>query len=116
MGKYLKSAFIGLFNMTDRANRAEFWLFFLLFVSGLVLCAVADKGMGNEFMGPIAGLFFVLVIPLTSLSVRRLHDLGIGGWFLLLGAIPFIYAGFLVLFLFPGTKGENDFGFPKEYK
>jgi uncharacterized membrane protein YhaH (DUF805 family) len=116
MGKYLKNTFLGAFNMTDRANRIEFWLFFVLFITGLVLCAVVDKSRGDEFMGPLAAIYFLLIIPLTSLSVRRLHDLGIGGWFLLLACIPFIYAGFLVLFLFPGTKGENDFGFPKEYK
>ena len=51
-----------------------------------------------------------LLLPL-SLRTRRLHDIGMSGWWQLLLFVP--YLGELALFictLLPGTEGENRFG------
>lgn len=54
----------------------------------------------------------MLTMPLNFLMIRRLHDLNINGWWIVLpiifplGYIPFI----LYLICFKGTKGSNRYG------
>ena len=68
--------------------------------------------------GPDAGpLPFVSFLPIVLLMpaaiVRRLHDSGRTGWWILTSLVPF---GFLVLFallLIPGQSGENQYGAPE---
>ena len=53
----------------------------------------------------------ILLIPSISVSVRRLHDIGKSGWWLLLGFIPI--AGPIVLlvwFCTDSQPGENQWG------
>jgi len=64
-------------------------------------------GMYNEetgygLLGTIYGL--VVLIPGIAVAIRRMHDVGKSGWFIL---IP-IYN--LVLAVTPGIIGENQYG------
>ena len=73
------------------------------------------------------GLFFLAsLVPMVAVQVRRLHDLGVSGWwylgYLVVGglapAIPnvgdslngLITIGWIVWMFFPGTQGANRFG------
>ncbi|WP_407672781.1 DUF805 domain-containing protein [Parerythrobacter jejuensis] len=69
------------------------------------------------------GLLFALwglivFIPSIAVSVRRLHDRDMSGWwylgFIVASLIPFIgflaSLAFLVLMFLPGTEGPNRFG------
>jgi uncharacterized membrane protein YhaH (DUF805 family) len=52
-----------------------------------------------------ASLFvFILLLPSIGVSVRRMHDVGKSGWFIL---IP-IYN--LILACTEGTRGPNEYG------
>ena len=46
---------------------------------------------------------------MISLYVRRLHDIGMSGWWIFLGLVPI---GKFVLFIFSvmGSDGENEYG------
>jgi uncharacterized membrane protein YhaH (DUF805 family) len=59
-------------------------------------------------------LLFILIFILP-LHVRRLHDLGRSGWFVLLLAVPFIniFVG-LYLLLFLGNLTKNPYGPPSK--
>ncbi|MFI7026726.1 DUF805 domain-containing protein [Micromonospora sp. NPDC049900] len=51
------------------------------------------------------------LLPSPAVSVRRLHDLGRSGWWLLIGLIPIV--GWIVLIVFfvqDGQPGPNRFG------
>ncbi len=83
LGKY--AVFTGL------SRRSEYW-FFLLF-SCLIAFALAATGLyvakvtgGPPTLAEYLVDFFSLVIFLPSLavSVRRLHDVGMSGWWVLL--------------------------------
>jgi uncharacterized membrane protein YhaH (DUF805 family) len=53
----------------------------------------------------------VLLLPNMALAVRRLHDTGRSGWWLLLMLVPFV--GPLVLlywYVQPSEEGPNQFG------
>uniref|UniRef100_UPI0038CD41BF DUF805 domain-containing protein n=1 Tax=Vallitalea okinawensis TaxID=2078660 RepID=UPI0038CD41BF len=54
----------------------------------------------------------ITVIIGTSLTVRRLHDLNVTGWLVLVNAlIRIITLFFHICFTFiPGTKGPNKYG------
>ena len=66
----------------------------------------------------------VVLIPSIAVSVRRLHDREMTGWwylgFIILSAIPLIgllaSIAFIVVMALPGTPGPNKYGpSPKEH-
>ena len=63
----------------------------------------------------IYGLCTLLSIPITvssyMLMIRRLHDVGLSGYFILLAFIPFVSLGLLLYLLCKhGTEGDNAYG------
>jgi len=63
-----------------RVRRKEFWLFFLFsFITSVVLTPIA-------FLGAIFSI--IVAVPMACLAIRRLHDMGKSGFWLLLLVIP----------------------------
>ena len=93
---------------------ASFHIFCFLVIVPLALLGGFSDSFG---FGILLGLFIFFSIPASfTIQIRRLHDLDWSGWWILLLAIPYI-GGFilLVLFLFPGTKGENKYDAMKKW-
>ena len=64
-------------------------------------------------MIPAVLLGFVGVYLFITLGIRRTHDVGHSGWFLLLTFIPYIGLIFSLYLLFKkGDQGENKYGLP----
>ena len=85
-----------------RARRKEYWMFFLFnvivtFSFGFVCGLIGMSDLNNVYT-------LAVLLPSISVSVRRVHDIGKSGWYLL---IP-IYN--LVLVLTEGEKCENKYG------
>jgi len=60
-------------------------------------------------------LILPLIIPSVAVQIRRFHDLGKSGWFILLGLIPFIGGLVIIYFMVqPSMAGENEYG-PNPY-
>ena len=59
-----------------------------------------------------AGLFFLATfIPSLAITVRRIHDIGLSGWFYLLILIPYIGGLIILVFtLVPSQKNDNKWG------
>ena len=104
-----------------RARRREYWFFVLFYILISIVLAVVDRVLGtyNEAygMGALGALFCLgLLIPSIAVGVRRLHDTGRSGWWLLIGFIPLI--GMIVLIVFfvlDSQPGTNAYGpNPKE--
>ncbi|MCV2867187.1 DUF805 domain-containing protein [Defluviimonas sp. WL0002] len=111
----VKTCFNKYATFRGRATRPEYWWFVLfLFIANIVLSVLdfALFGMHAQSMQPISTIFsLVTILPSLAAAVRRLHDTGRSGWWLLLIFIPIL--GFLVLIWFlaqPSEEGENDFG------
>ncbi|MEM7269391.1 MAG: DUF805 domain-containing protein, partial [Pseudomonadota bacterium] len=63
------------------------------------------------FEAPILLPAVLLLIPLISVTVRRLHGIGRSGALALLQLIPFVGAVFsLILMFIPGQRAENVYG------
>jgi uncharacterized membrane protein YhaH (DUF805 family) len=87
---------------SGRASRPEYWWFFLFEV--LVLVGTA---MVSDWLYAIAAL--ALLLPALAVGVRRLHDVGRSGWFLLLAIIPLVNLILLYWAVQPSGPA-NEFG------
>lgn len=102
---------------TGRARRTEFWMFTLFSAIISLVLGLLDSLLGTTFvegtMSGWLGMIYTLAVLLPSLgvSIRRLHDTGRSGWWLLIGLVPFV--GGIVLIVFwalPGDAGPNSHG------
>jgi len=99
---YIYEVFDKYSTYNGRARRKEFWHFYL-FVSIILFGSYLLDGLSNNFE-LVTLIFGVVLTPMISVAIRRMHDVGKSGWFLL---IP-IYN--LILVCRPGTEGNNIFG------
>lgn len=123
-----------------RSRRREYWSFVLLNVAVLVGMTVllirysnaVRRGIlaaGGDVAGIYAALFsgpglilavwcLAMAVPGAAVSVRRLHDRGLSGWFLVAFAVAELIPRvnvlatlvFLGLMAMAGTAGQNRFG------
>lgn len=93
-----------------RSRRSEYWYFVLFNFIISIFLAVVDGMLGT--FGLLQGIYCLAVlIPGLAVSVRRLHDTGRSGWWLLIAFVPIIGAIALIVFMaLDGTPGENEFG------
>ena len=100
---------------SGRARRKEYWIFVLIngiigFVLGFIegLVGIAP---GIDY-SVLAGLYSLAVlIPSLAVSVRRLHDTGRSGWWLLIGFVPLIGAIVLLVYMLSDSQaGTNQYG------
>ena len=101
---------------SGRARRKEYWLFVLFNIIFAVVAMILDNMLGlasKEYgYGPIYGLYALAVfLPGLAVSVRRLHDIGKSGWWLLIALIPIVGAIMLIIWdVREGERGDNRFG------
>ena len=114
MNWYL-DAWKNYFTFTGRSRRKAYWVFFVFNVIATILANLIDNVLGlagQSVYGPVSMLYALAVfLPGLALAVRRLHDTGRSGWWMLLGFIPLI--GWIVLLIFFVTDsqpGSNPYG------
>ncbi|MER5640908.1 DUF805 domain-containing protein [Kitasatospora sp. NPDC002227] len=93
-----------------RARRKEYWMFQLFNIIAVIVLEIADRLLSTNGVLTLIYLLAVLV-PSIALVVRRLHDTGRSGWWVLIGVVPFVGGLVLLVFtLLEGHPGENEFG------
>ena len=124
-GEAIKSGFRNMFKFTGRASRTEFWYFILFYAIvfytlGIVVSFLTPFVMlkAKIPVTPQASLMivgfiaFILIIPLVSITVRRLHDSERKGAWVLAYLLPMIIAIIVVTFsmfnLSIGEKKETE--------
>src|SRR5690348_2196785 len=90
-------------DFNGRARRSEYWFFVLFYAIVRTVANVIDAVIGTRGFGASQGLLGLLVglallLPGLSVAVRRLHDTGRSGWWVLIGLIPLV--GVIVLIVF----------------
>lgn len=75
-----------------RARRLQYLGFNICHWVVMILFVILDVILFAAIQIPILTLLYVLVslIPSFTLTIRRLHDAGMSGWFFLLFFIPFV--------------------------
>ena len=97
-----------------RASRQEYWWFVLFNVIFTTVAEVIDNLLGIEIyrieddsIGPVALVYgLALLLPSLAVGVRRMHDVGKSGWFLL-APLGLLVAGILLVFLLGTFLGES---------
>jgi uncharacterized membrane protein YhaH (DUF805 family) len=99
---------------SGRARRSEYWWFFLAYFIASVVASIIDGILGVTVLGVILALG--LLIPSLAVGVRRLHDIGKSGWWLLIGLIPLVGAIVLLVFACQDSQpGTNQWGPSPKY-
>ena len=135
-GQAVKHVFSNYATFRGRASRSEFWWFYLFnvivtfvlsipYYIGLAQSAgtmTTDPVTGEMTGGSLSGLavfgiillvvwLLVTIIPIISVSVRRLHDGDRTGWWWWLYLLCFIGTIILLIFyILPGTPGPSRYG------
>jgi uncharacterized membrane protein YhaH (DUF805 family) len=115
-----------LFNFQGRVNRAKWWLINVAVVIaegiafgiiGAAFGGAMDPATGLPELSAIGYILVLIVIVVVvwislAVAVKRWHDRGKSGWWILIVLVPvvgslwyLIECGFL-----PGTRGSNRFG------
>ncbi len=121
----LKSVYFSrYFDFRGRACRSEYWYAYLgtiLFtlqysLVGGFLAALLFRGKGADVMGAVL-LFLPLIlfalysiIPGLAVMVRRLHDIGMSGWFYLINFVPYVGPLFLLVCAVLPSSAPNRWG------
>ncbi|WP_370409633.1 DUF805 domain-containing protein [Streptomyces fradiae] len=103
MNWYL-DAFKKYATFSGRARRQAFWMFFLFNFIFSAVASILDSVLGITLISPIYVL--AVLIPYLAVAVRRLHDTGRSGWWLLISLIPLV--GFIILIVFWASEGEQQ--------
>lgn len=100
---------------SGRARRSEYWWFTLFAIVVGIVASGIDTALGSspaDGTGVVGGLVgLALLLPSLTVQVRRLHDTGRSGWWVLLNLLVVI--GWIVLLVFyvqDSERGSNRFG------
>ena len=107
----VRSGFENYATFDGRASRPAYWWWFLFLILVTIAANIVDAIIGAPILSIVVALG--LFLPNLSVAIRRLHDTGNTGWWVLIGFIPLI--GFIVLLIFylqRGDPGENKYGPP----
>ncbi|MFH0827922.1 MAG: DUF805 domain-containing protein [Candidatus Omnitrophota bacterium] len=86
-----------------RARRKEYWIFYLDNIIISLALAFIDYMLGT--LGILRFLYILgILIPHIAVGVRRMHDSGRNGWWLLLPIVN------LVFLVWDSQEGDNCYG------
>lgn len=102
------------FDFNGRSRRLELWAWtgFTVVVAGVLSCIAVYGFQTSPFYSPAYWLFYLLnLIPSLTAGVRRLHDTGRSGFWILICLLPLAgIVWLIVLYLLPSERGPNRFG------
>ena len=107
-------------DFSTRASRKEFWSFALfywflclaMFMISILVDVVFEYSfqMFRLMVGVSVIIALLLMVPTYAVCVRRLHDTGRSGWWILLYFIPYIGAIALLIMLCRKSDEDNKYG------
>ena len=87
-GESVKSVLANLTNFKGRARRSELWWYFMLYV---IITVIVYMAVGSSTL--VQNIISILLqLTIWSVTVRRLHDRGHGGWWVTLAILLSIFS------------------------
>jgi uncharacterized membrane protein YhaH (DUF805 family) len=107
-GDAIRDGFSKYATFTGRSSRSAYWWWFLFALLVSVAASILDGITGTVVFGVIVAL--ALLIPGLAVLVRRYHDAGHSGWWVLLWIIPIVGAVVWLIFTLTDSKPPNEWG------
>ena len=101
------------FSSNGRIPRKIYWLASLPLLALYIVAELLMEGQASLGSAVLAlSVVLVLMVPSFMLAIKRFHDRGKSGWFVLISFIPVIGPIWLLVELgfLRGSEGENRFG------
>jgi len=101
---------------SGRSRRSEYWYFVLFNIIFAIVAIALDNLLGTTITDLPYGAFYfiyvlIVLIPGLAVLIRRLHDTGKSGAYILISFIPLIGTIWLLVLLFTeGDTGDNEYG------
>lgn len=101
---------------SGRARRTEYWMFELFSTIFMVAAIILDNVLGTKAKDDSGGLIYLLfalatLLPRFAVTVRRLHDIGKSGWWILINLIPLVGIFWMLFLLMTDSNPrDNEFG------
>ena len=105
----IRDAFSKYVTFRGRSSRSAYWWFYLFGVLAVLAALAIDTALDTGGVVYVL-VALVLLLPNLAVSIRRLHDAGHSGWWMLIALVPLI--GFIVLLVFTlqGSQPPNRWG------
>lgn len=104
----VKSVFSQYVGFSGRARRSEYWYFTLFNAIVSIVLSILVSATGSSLFSILS---LALVLPGIAVTIRRLHDIGKSGWYILFDCIPLVGAIILIVwFCKDSMPGENQYG------
>ena len=116
------SAIRNIHRLKSRAPRSEYWWVFALLFFGVIGATMIDAALFPDgatqtaLHGGLQYFFILFYVPtlcLTlSVTIRRLHDLGMSAWYLITYFMPFGLGILVMAYILSrkGSAGPNRYG------
>jgi len=105
------------FDFEGRAGRKEFWYACIWNFAFAIVIAFIGMIVSRDLQFALEVVFYAGVfIPNISLAVRRVHDIGKSGAWLLIGFVPILgHIALAVLFALDSERKDNRYGKSTKY-
>jgi len=98
--QYYLDAFRRAFDFRGRTSRKAYWYFVLYHIIITIILSLISHDLANLY-----GI--IVLIPGFAATVRRLHDAGKSGWWVLISLIPVIGTIWLIILLLLPSKQKE---------
>lgn len=96
-------------DFSGRSRRKEYWMFILINALVGFVIGIVDGLLGTLILTGI--YYLVVLLPTVAVSIRRLHDTGRPGWWILVSFVPIVgWIAIVYLTVQDSDVGENAYG------
>lgn len=119
--RYFKLALSRYADFSGRSTRPEFWWFQLAYFALFIAINFITFILVDTLPGMLAStvslivvaivflvLVFGLLLPQLSITVRRLHDTGKSGWYMLFSIIPYLGTIIVIILCCQATEPHTN--------
>ena len=101
-------------SFSGRINRRQYWIFLVAMLLIMMVTIWFTDKMPALHLYQIYGL--LMILPYVSSTVKRLHDIGKRGWWMLSILVPiFGWIYLFVLTIEDGKESDNKYGKPEDW-
>ena len=105
----VRDGFSKYVTFSGRSSRSAYWWWALFGFLAVVAAYIVDAILGT-FPLFYAILALGLLLPNLAVTIRRLHDTGRSGWWILIALVPIVGSIVLLVFMLLASEGPNQWG------